>query len=86
MFWERHFTEYSLGQFIYNNYRQALEIINTNPGFISAACATLGVREDDFETFLEEEKTYLQDLRRGPAAPHLDIEYVAALEELVKRQ
>lgn len=45
--------------FIYNNYRQALEIIDTNTPAILKACSELQIAEAHFEDYLQEECAYL---------------------------
>jgi hypothetical protein len=56
------FVEFS-GNFIYQNYRQALERIKIDTPQLAALTTRLGIGPDDFERYLEEERAYLTGLR-----------------------
>ena len=51
-----------LGNFIYQNYRQALERIQIDTPQLAALSTQLGIGPDDFERYLEEEWAYLSGL------------------------
>ena len=52
-----------LGNFIYQNYRQALEQIQIDTPQLATLSTRLGIGPDDFERYLEEEWAYLTGLR-----------------------
>ena len=58
-----HFIEL-LGNFIYQNYRQALERIKIDTPQLAALSTQLEIGPDDFERYLEEERAYLTGLRQ----------------------
>jgi hypothetical protein len=51
-----------LGNFIFQNYRQALERIQIDAPRLAALSTRLGIGSDDFERYLEEERAYLTGL------------------------
>lgn len=74
-----------LGQFIVNNYRQALRIINENTGPLAEMMKTLNISSmNDFIRWLDEEKLYLLELKKPDPtdAQLLSIQYVKMLKKL----
>ncbi|KAJ7192578.1 hypothetical protein GGX14DRAFT_379958 [Mycena pura] len=56
------------GNFIYQNYRQALEKIASNTGRLSVLENSLGTSAADYEAYHAAEVEYFQDLRKEPDA------------------
>ncbi|KAJ7853298.1 hypothetical protein B0H14DRAFT_2354415, partial [Mycena olivaceomarginata] len=56
----------SSGNFIYQNYRQALEKITTNATQLSTLESSLGTTAADYEKYHAEEVNYFRDLRQEP--------------------
>ena len=71
-----------LANFIYHNYRQALEIIEINSPLLAELSIKLGVAEDDYENYLNNERDYLASLRSEPAEEQAQAEYMELLFEL----
>ncbi|KAG1889612.1 uncharacterized protein F5891DRAFT_1131821 [Suillus fuscotomentosus] len=66
----------NLSNFLYCNYKQALDILNDGDTTLPKLMQDLGlVDESIFERWLEEEKTYLQGLTREPEDETLQMEY-----------
>ena len=68
--------------FLYNNYRQALEIIATYPEHVNRVCEELAITEGDFDRLLEEEAKYLESLTEEPLEDVLKQDYIRRLDEL----
>ena len=68
--------------FLYNNYRQALEIVATHPEHVKNLCTELNITEDDFDRYLKEEAEYLENLKEEPLEDLLKQEYIRRLDEL----
>ena len=71
-----------LGNFIFQNYRQALEIIQIDSPHLAELSRKLGVGEDDYENYLKNERDYLASLRSEPAEEQAQAEYMELLFEL----
>ena len=71
-----------LGMFIYNNYKQSLSIISTNSITLATVCGDLNIKNDDFERYLNEERTYLANLKKEHLENTLHLDYVKALDHL----
>ena len=71
-----------LGNFIFQNYRQALEIIQIDSPHLAELSRKLGVGEDDYENYLKSERDYLASLRSEPAEEQAQAEYMELLFEL----
>ena len=56
-----------LANFIYQNYRQALEIIQIDSPRLAELSQKLGASKDDYEKYLKQERDYLASLRSEPA-------------------
>jgi hypothetical protein len=70
------------GNFIYQNYRQALERIQIDTPQLAALSTRLGIGPDDFERYLEEERAYLTGLRQEPEGVKETADYMDLLFEL----
>jgi hypothetical protein len=70
------------GNFIYQNYRQALERIQIDTPRLAALSTKLGIGGDDYERYLEMERTYLRGLRSEPEEVKATAEYMEQLFEL----
>lgn len=71
------------GNFIWNNYRQALKILTEYPARLEVAKAALNIESDS--TFLDwrlEEKQYLLGLKKEPETDILRFEYLQTLQKL----
>ncbi|KAI0349069.1 hypothetical protein OH77DRAFT_1507574 [Trametes cingulata] len=74
----------NLGLMLYNNYAQALEIINDQTPVLEEAMRSLGITSEDLAAFNTEECKYFSTLKdEDPADLHL-VAYVEALQELRK--
>ena len=71
-----------LGNFIYQNYRQALERIKIDTPQLAALSTRLGIGPDDFERYLEEERAYLTGLRNEREGVKETADYMDLLFEL----
>jgi hypothetical protein len=71
-----------LANFIYQNYRQALEIIQINSPHLAELSQKLGVGGDDYENYLKNERDYLAGLCSEPAEEQAHAEYMELLFEL----
>ena len=69
--------------FLWNNYKQALQIIEESPKVIARMMKDLGVSDTAvFDAWLEEERAYLRGLKKEPAEETLQIEYYQKLVNL----
>ena len=69
---------------LYNNYKQALDIIREKVPALADALRELGYSEDDLKTFSEEERQYFGTLRDEDDKNLHAIVYVETLQELQK--
>lgn len=76
----------SIGNFIYNNYRQALEIIGIGRANLAALEARLGTTAEDYKRFLNEERAYLSNLKKEPESTMQIVEYMEKLEKYWKAE
>ncbi|CDO74657.1 hypothetical protein BN946_scf184832.g1, partial [Trametes cinnabarina] len=74
------------GKFIYNNYRQALQIIDEGERVLDVLKRDLHLSAADYERYLREERKYLHSLKSEPPEVSLRGEYVEALQELEQEQ
>ncbi|KAG1736957.1 hypothetical protein EDB19DRAFT_1989115 [Suillus lakei] len=73
----------NLSDFLYNNYKQALDILNDGDATLPNLMRDLKVTDKTvFEHWLEEEKVYLQGLTREPEVETLHMEYWQRLVSL----
>ncbi|KAH7904826.1 hypothetical protein BJ138DRAFT_1119044 [Hygrophoropsis aurantiaca] len=74
----------NLSNFLYNNYKQAINIASDGNMVLTQLMQELGVSDRQvFEQWLEEEKTYLQQLRSEPEEETLQMEYLQKLVNLM---
>ncbi|KAK1220387.1 hypothetical protein PQX77_016845 [Marasmius sp. AFHP31] len=72
----------NLSTFLVNNYKQALEILNSR-GALLVAMQELGVKSfAEFPDWLKKEEAYLQGLKAQPQGEALEIKYFQKLEKL----
>lgn len=91
LFIDMHFNQWNrdkyenLAIFIYNNYVQALETIETESVALDQVKRTLGVEDGNIEKWLKEEKEYLQSIKgREPLWDPHALAYVQLLEKLAE--
>ncbi len=73
-----------VGNFIYNNYRQALGIIANDTEAFDVLAAKLSITHEDCEQYLVQEREYLAKRKTEPAEVAAKIDYVAGLLQLGK--
>ncbi len=73
---------YCTGRFIFNNYRQALQIIAEGMRAQDVYERELKTSSDDYERYLVEERDYLRSLMSEPQEFTLKVEYMEALQKL----
>ncbi|KAH7908745.1 hypothetical protein BJ138DRAFT_1203757 [Hygrophoropsis aurantiaca] len=66
----------SLSTFIYNNYIQALSIISTATAFLSTSQDAAGLRPEDWEADLEDERKCLQRLHDKKGETTTEVDYL----------
>ncbi|KAL6307956.1 hypothetical protein BKA93DRAFT_815632 [Sparassis latifolia] len=74
----------SLGNFLYNNYRQALDIINNDSATLTEALASLNIQCADLEKWQQEEAEYFATLGEEDEWDVHAVAYVQLLQELHK--
>ena len=73
----------NLGKFIFNNYRQALELIREHqPLLRSVAQGSTAPTAETYEGWLADERQYLSDLKKEPREDTLACLYVDVLQQL----
>jgi hypothetical protein len=76
-------TSIYIATFLLNNYKQALNILESGPQALTQAMSDLGIADGSvFEVWLEEERAYLQGLQREPDEETLQMEYWQKLVDL----
>lgn len=86
-YWERNDLPQKLsGNFIFQNYRQALERIMTSSESLALLAARLGTKPEDYEAYLASEWAYLQNLCVEPAEVAEKAEYMDHLTKLYQLQ
>ena len=70
------------GNFIYQNYRQALEKIRIESVHLAELSTKLKIGLEDYENYLREERKYLAGLRTEPANEQAQAEYMGLLFDL----
>ena len=71
-----------LGNFLYDNYQQALNILSDTGAELQAYRDVHSLSDMDFEQFLEEECTCLAGLTKPQVENDIEIAYVEALENM----
>lgn len=69
------------GNFIYQNYRQALKIIAENQTEFDLLNARLGLTPAEIRRFLEDERTYLRSRQTEPAEVLQVVDYMEKLDD-----
>ncbi|KAI0818788.1 hypothetical protein BC629DRAFT_1588119 [Irpex lacteus] len=70
---------YELSRFLFNNYRQALNIIKDYEPEVARMKIALQVTDEDIEQWLVEEQKFLMNLKNEPEERVLEVAYVEAL-------
>ncbi|KAF8308652.1 hypothetical protein F5887DRAFT_1068103 [Amanita rubescens] len=78
-------TYASLSKFLVNNYRQALDILKTEPALCSTMKAQGIFDVIIFADWLREEREYLKGLDQEPVQDTLEMEYYQQLTQMIKR-
>jgi hypothetical protein len=72
-----------IATFLYNNYKQALDILSSGPTALSQAMVDLKISDTQvFEEWREEERVYLEGLQKEPITETLEMEYYQKLVNL----
>ncbi|KAI0052976.1 hypothetical protein FA95DRAFT_1601333 [Auriscalpium vulgare] len=70
----------NLSDFLCNNYKQALSILQTAPGILADTMKQLGIVDRGvFDTWLSQERAYLEGLKSEPTEDTLEMEYYQSL-------
>jgi hypothetical protein len=77
---------YNLGNFIYQNYRQALNRIRDNTPKLEALSVQLNADASDYEAYLNAEREYLESLKTEPEDVLRTVKYMEALSKLQRTQ
>lgn len=75
-------SDFSEANFIYQNYRQALEKIQTDGRLLAALSVCLKTTNADYERYLEEERYYLKLLQVEPDTVQTTADYMELLVKL----
>ena len=76
-------TNRQVGEFLYNNYKQALDIITDGECILPGLMKDLNIMDvGTFELWLREEKSYLEGLQCEPQEEMLTMEYWQRLVKL----
>lgn len=71
------------GQFLYDNYHQALKIINEEGPLLEEFSEKHGLDAMSYEMFLQDERAYLDGLKsQRPPPEEVEVAYIRALEAL----
>lgn len=76
----------NLGKFTFNNYRQALQILENEAVVLEEITRTKGWTGKDYEDWMEQERSWLEDLRREPEEDMFRCMYLESLERLWKME
>ena len=71
-----------VGKFIYNNYRQALQIVEEGKRALDIYARELEIGPAEYESYLEQERAYLRSLMAEPPEVALRVQYMEALQKL----
>ena len=75
-------TNYISGEFLVNNYKQAIGILNGEAAFVKQLHDQHIANTSVFQDWLAEEKAYLEGLSREPLLETLEMEYWQKLVNL----
>ena len=70
------------GNFIFQNYHQALDKIETESQHLAALAARLNTMDDDYESYFKVEHEHLQSLKSEPADVQQAMEYMELLTKV----
>lgn len=76
------YSIFILANFIFQNYRQALEKIRIDGSVLAELSVRLKTTNTDYERYLTEERIYLKSLKTEPEAVQTTIDYVELLAKL----
>jgi hypothetical protein len=72
-----------IATFLYNNYRQALDILSSGPTALAQAMADLRITDAKvFDEWQDEERVYLEGLQKETITETLEMEYYQKLVNL----
>jgi hypothetical protein len=72
-----------IATFLYNNYKQALDILSLGPTALAQAMTDLRITDAKvFDEWWEEERVYLEGLQKEPIMEMLKMEYYQKLVNL----
>jgi len=77
-------TEIGAGNFIFQNYRQALEKIASSAPQLAALAAKLRTTDADYEAYLNAERAHLQALKSEPETVQRAVDYMEILSKAEK--
>ena len=69
---------------LYNHYRESLRLIKEISAELPLVQDNLGITDEDFEQYIQDERSYLLSLTGEPPQETLRYQYVEALQELAK--
>jgi hypothetical protein len=75
-----------IATFFWNHYREALKVIYVNSTELEQVQASLGITNDDFEEYLQDERTYLFGLKSEPLEEKLRFQYIEALRDCTRER
>lgn len=85
---DRHYQQWdedkyaNLGKWLYNNYRQALQVLDSDGPELQTWLQAQGLQEAALQQWQQEEAAYFADLGKTTAADAVAVEYVVRLREL----
>ncbi|EJT96887.1 hypothetical protein DACRYDRAFT_112228 [Dacryopinax primogenitus] len=72
----------ALGEYLFQNYQQALKILQTQGPAVSAVLRTQNLMTIDLEQFCCDEQQFFENLQREPASNEKAFEYLEVLKML----
>jgi len=75
-----------LGNFIYQNYRHALDRIRSDTPKLHALSAKLKTTPTDYKAYLDSERQYLESLKSEPEDVLRTVKYIESLTKLQELQ
>lgn len=75
-------SNWNVGYFIFNNYQQAVTLIDDFTQELNAYCLSFPDQAMDFENWVTEELASLESIVSEPSCNTLTVDYVEALEKL----
>jgi hypothetical protein len=80
----RQYWCHHVGNFIYHNYRQAIDVICDDGAKLDVLSEKLNTGPDDYERYLVSEQEYLERLRTEPREVLQTVSYMEVLGRLEK--